>query len=125
MGSGYLEYDIKIRKDNNGNFFITAPGHDIIRLVNNAFAYTVHDARISTSSGVEIKRNKIAGPVSIKMRLVTKKDSDLSTYFDITDESEDGIDRSSLKQILVDNHTADNRGIIRGHPALENFFWIL
>ena len=79
MGNGYLEFDIKYRKDNNDNFSITAPGHDIIRLVNNAFAYTVHDARISTSSRIEIERNKNTGPVSTKMRLVTKKDSDLST----------------------------------------------
>ena len=122
MGNEYLEYDIKIRKDKNDNFSITAPGHDIIRLVKNAFAYTVHEARISTSSGVEIEQNKIVGPVSTKMRLVTQKDVDLSTYFGITDEIEDGIDRSSLKQIFINYETADNRGIIRGHPTLENFF---
>ena len=37
VGIGYLEFDIKIRKDNNDNFSIAAPGNDIIRLVNNTF----------------------------------------------------------------------------------------
>ena len=113
---------MKIRKDNNDNFSITAPGHDIIRLVNNAFAYTIHDARISTSSGVEIEQNKFVGPVSTIMRLTTQKDGDLSSYFDIIDESEAGIDNSSLKQILINNHSEANRGIIRGHLPLEYIF---
>ena len=56
------------------------------------------------------------------MRLVTQKDGDLSTYFDIIDENEDGINNSSLKQILIDNHTEANRGLIRGHLPLEYIF---
>ena len=96
--------------------------HDVIRLVNNAFAYTIHYARISTSSGVEIEQNKFVGPVSTIMRLVTQKDGDLTTCFDITDENETGIDNSSLKQILINDLTADNRGFIRGHLPLDFFF---
>ena len=65
--------------------------NDIIGLVNNAFAYTLHDARISTSAGVVIEQNKYVGAISTFMRLVTQKDGDLSTYFDIIDESENGI----------------------------------
>ena len=56
------------------------------------------------------------------VRLVTQKDGDLSTYFDIIDESETRIDNSSLKQILINNYTADNRGMIRGHLPLEHTF---
>ena len=56
------------------------------------------------------------------MRIVTQKDGDLSTYFDIIDESEAGIDNLSLKQILINNHTADNRSNIRGHLPLEYIF---
>ena len=56
------------------------------------------------------------------MRLVTQKDADLSTYFDTFDESETGISNSSLKQALISNHTADNRGIIRGHLHFEYVF---
>ena len=57
-GNGYLEFDIKIKKANFDKFSITAPGHDVIRLVNHSFAYTIHDAKISTSSGVEIEQKK-------------------------------------------------------------------
>ena len=122
VGNGYLEFDIRIRRDDGNPFTIVAPGNDIIRLVNNAFAYTIHDARISTSAGVEIEQNKYVGPISTIMRLVTQKDGDLSTYFDIIDESENGINNSSLKQILINNHTEANRGLIRGHLPLEHIF---
>ena len=53
------------------------------------------------------------------MRLVTQKDGDLSTYFDIINESEHGINDSSLKQIRMNNHTEANRGLIRGHLPME------
>ena len=56
------------------------------------------------------------------MRLVTQKDGDLSTKFDEIDESEDEINSSSLKKILIDNHTEANRGLIGGHPPLEYIF---
>ena len=56
------------------------------------------------------------------MRIVTHKDGDLSTYFDIIDESEGEINNTSLKQILVDNHTEANQGLIRGHLSLEHIF---
>ena len=58
------------------------------------------------------------------MRLITQKDGDSSTYFDIIDESENGIIISSLKQILFNNHTDDSRGVIRGHLPLEYIFGI-
>ena len=49
VGNGYLEFDIRIRRVDGDAFGVgPAPGNplDIIRLVNNAFAYTIHDARI-------------------------------------------------------------------------------
>ena len=94
--NGYLEFDIRIRRADGNPFTIVAPGNDIKKLVNNAFAYTVHDARISSSSGVENEQNKFVGPISTIMRLVTQKDGDLSTYFDIIDESEGDINISSV-----------------------------
>ena len=54
--------------------------------------------------------------------MVTQKDDDLSTYFDIIDENETGINNFPLKQVLINNHTEDNRGIIRGHLPLEYIF---
>ena len=115
VGNGYLEFDIRIRLDNDSNFV----DGNVIRLVNNAFAYTMRGARISTSAGVEIEQNKYVGPISTIMRLVTQQDGDLSTYFDIIDESENQIDNSSLKKILINNHTDANKGVIRGHLLLE------
>ena len=123
VGNGYLEFDIRVRRANGNAFAIgLAPGNDIIRLVNNAFAYTIHDARISTPAGVEIEQNKYVGPISTIMRLVTQKDGDLSTYFDIINESEDEINNTSLRQILIDNHSEANRGLLRGHLPLEFIF---
>ena len=122
VGKGYLEFDIKTRKDRFDNFSLTAPGHDVIRLVNNAFVYTLHDARISTSSGVEIEQNKFVWHISTILRLVTQKDGDILTYFDIIDKSKVGIEKSSLKQIPINNHSDDNRGIITGHLTLEYSF---
>ena len=118
VGSGYLEFDLRVRLDNDNNF---ADGN-LIRLVNNAFAYTIHDARISTSTGVEIEQNKYVGPISTLMRLVTHKDGDLSTFFDIINEKEDGILDSSLKKIFINNHSDDNKGLIRGFLPLEYIF---
>ena len=73
VGVGYIEFDIKIREDNNDNFSFTEPGRDIFRLVKNAFTDTFHDARISTSSGVENEQNKYVGPISTIKRLVARK----------------------------------------------------
>ena len=122
VGNGYLEFDIRIRNAIGDPFNIgLAPAGDTIRLVNNAFAYTIHVARISASAGVEIGKKHV-GPIASIMRLVTQKDGDLSTYFDIIDESEDEINYSSSRQILIDNHTEANRGLIRGHLPLECIF---
>ena len=56
------------------------------------------------------------------MRLVTQKDGDLSTYFDIIDEKKDAILNSSLKKILIIIHSDDNKRLIRGYLPLENIF---
>ena len=56
------------------------------------------------------------------MRFSTHKDSDLSTYFCIIDESEGGISNSSFEQKPHKSHTEGNRGLIGGHLPLENNF---
>ena len=66
----------KIRKADETNF---ADG-DVVRLVNDAFAYTIHDAKNSTSSGVEIEQYKFVGPISFILRLLAQKGGDLSIY---------------------------------------------
>ena len=61
VGNSYLEFHIRVRRADRNAFAIVAPGNDIIRLVNNAFAYTNHDARISSSSGAEIEQKNMSG----------------------------------------------------------------
>ena len=120
VGNGYLDFDMKVRRGHGNPFGIAdPPGVDVIRVVNNAFAYTIHDARISSSSGVDMEQNKYVGPVSTIMRSVPQNDRDLSTYFDIMDEREDEINITSLKKILIDSNTEANRGVIGGHSPLE------
>ena len=54
-----MEFEIKVRKADNINFIVaTDKTNEVISLVNNAFAFTIHDARISTSSGTETEQNK-------------------------------------------------------------------
>ena len=69
-----------------------------------------------------MEQNKDVGPISTIMRLVTQKDGDLFTYFDIIDQSEDEIISSSLKKIPIDNHTEANRRLIGGHLPLDYKF---
>ena len=75
---------MKIRKAINKNFevaIIAGDANDISTLVNNAFADKTHDARISTSYGVKIEQNKLVGPVSTIMRLVTQKDGHIYIFW--------------------------------------------
>ena len=55
-------------------------------------------------------------------RVLTQKDGDLSTYFDMNDESEKSNENSSMKELPVNNHVDVNKKIIGGHLTLENFF---
>ena len=54
------------------------------------------------------------------MRLVTQRNGDLPTYFDKIYESEDSNNKSSLQQILINNHQEVNRGVAGGHLSLKN-----
>ena len=87
IGNGYLEFDIIIRKaveiPNNLNFINT----DQIRLIKNAFAYCFPQATLSTTGGMDLEDIKYVGQVSTIMRLLTSKDSDLSSYFEKNGES--------------------------------------
>ena len=81
--NSYLEFDKRVSRAGGNPFTNVAPGNDITRLAKNAFAYTLHDARLSSSTRVEIEQNKYVSPISTIMRLVTQKYGDLSTYFKI------------------------------------------
>ena len=122
IGNGYLEFDITIRKvveiPNNPNFIDT----DQLRLINNAFAYCFTQATLSTTGGMDLEDIKYVGQVSTIMRLLTSKDSDLSSYFDKNGESV--LDNNNpLKKILINNHAIEaNKGRIKGQLSLEHIF---
>ena len=108
VDNGHLEFEIKVTKADNTNFIVAADNtKEVLRLINKAFAFTIHDARISTSAGTEIEQNNIVAPVPTKMGLITERV--LSTHFNIIEENEVGINNSSLKQILINNHTDNVR----------------
>ena len=58
-------------------------------------------------------------------RVLTQKDGDLSTYFEMNDESENIIENSTMKQIPTNNHVEVNIRIIGGHLTLDNIFGVL
>ena len=117
IGNAYLEFDITVR--NTVGDFTNA---SVLRLVNNAFAYCFTQAPLATTGGLDIEDIKYVGPVSTIMRLITSKDSDLSSYFDKNGESVLN-DTNPLKRILINNHAAEaNKGRIKGHLALEHIF---
>ena len=122
IGNSYLEFDITIRK------VVAAPADpnfvngDQIRLINNAFAYCFSQATLSTTGGMDIEDIKYVGQVSTIMRLITSKNADLSSYFDKDGESVID-DNNPLKQILINNHDADDtKGRKKGQLPLEHIF---
>ena len=120
VGNSHLEFDIRNRKHDNTNLIVAKDNtNEVFRLVNNVFAYTIHDSRISTSTRCENELNKFVGPVSTIMRLISQRHGDLSTDFDVTDESEAAIKDTCLKQKLINNHAEANSELIRGHLPLE------
>ena len=117
IGNGYLEFDITVR-NTAGNFTDASA----IRLINNAFAYCFTQASLSTTGGMDLEDIKYVGQVSTIMRLLTSKDSDLSSYFDKDGESVINND-NPLKKKLINNHAQEvNKGKIKGHLALEHIF---
>ena len=56
------------------------------------------------------------------MRTLTSKDRDLLSLFDNIDETQNANNNNSLKQMLINNHTEDNRGKMKGLLPLEHIF---
>ena len=78
---------------------------DQIKLVKNGLAFIFREGWLSTSSGTEKGNIKHLGSVNTILRLLTQKIGDLSTYFDMIDESEAGINKSSLKHMPIHSHS--------------------
>ena len=115
ISNAYLEFDITVR-DTAGVFTDVSN----IRLINNALAYCFKEARLSTTGGSDLEHNKYVGQASTIMRLLTSKDSDLSSCFDKSCESP--LDDNVLKRILINNHLDANKGRYRGRLELEHIF---
>ena len=88
-------------------------------MINNALAYCFKEARLSTTGGSDLERNKHFGQVSTIMRSLTSKDCDLSSCHDKSGESALN-DNILLKRILNNNHTDANKGKCEGKLEVEH-----
>ena len=72
---------------------------------------------------MEIENIKFLGQVSTIMRALTSKDGDLLSHFDKIDETQAESNNTSLKHMLINNHTeAVNQGKFKGQLLLEDSF---
>ena len=120
IGSSYFQFDITVQ-DSLAGFNANAE----IRLVNNAFAHCFKEGVIQTTGGMEIENITFLGQVSTIMRTLTSKDGDLLSHFDKFNDGDTNasINNTSLKQMLIDNHTMPvNRGKVKGQLLLEDVF---
>ena len=129
IGNAYLEFNIKVRKNDDTNFHHEDP----VRLVNNGFAFCFKEARLSTSIGSDIEINKFCAQVSTIMRSISNKDGDLLSQFDningndipILEQLADlppQIRSTPHQKMLIGNHTDVNKGKIKGYLYLEDIF---
>ena len=77
MGNAYLQFDLTVRKADNTKYTFEA-----LRLINNAFAYSVREARLATTGGSDLEHNKYVEDFSTIIKLITNKDDDLLFRFD-------------------------------------------
>ena len=60
------------------------------------------------------------------MRVLTSKEGDLMSFFDKTDETEVGINKTTMNFLLINNHISvgneANKGKIVGQLPFENIF---
>ena len=71
--------------------------------MNNVFDYCFGEADLSTIGGMEIEQLNFLGEVATIRRAFTSKDVDLLSHFDNNDETQNGINNTSLKQLFLTN----------------------
>ena len=127
IGNSYLEFDITVKAQNVVDAF---DDDSPIRLTNNGFAYVFQEGRLSTST-TDFEHNKYLGQISTIMRLVSRRDGDLLSQFDIINEQiganeaakSDNIRSTFLNKMLITTHGEDaNRGKIKGQLPVEHIF---
>ena len=105
-------------------------GNSPIRLTNNGLAYVFKEPRLATTSGSALEHNEFVGQISTIMRVLSRKDGDLSSQFDNINEKDgangaatsDNIRSTSLYKMFIVDHTEANWGNIRGQILLEDIF---
>ena len=117
-----LEMDILNSISPFETLLIKFTNNTVLRLVNNAFAYCFKQATLATTGGIDLEGIKYVGQVSTIMRLLTSKDSDLSSCFDENAETQLN-DKNLSKQSLINNYPDEaNKGKIKGQLPLEHKF---
>ena len=112
LGISHFGFDNTVREADGNNFNLTndPATNEVIRLVNIALAYCFKEVTMSTTGGMEIEQVKFLGQVSTIMRALTSKGGGLLSHLDNIDETQNAINNTSLKQMLISNHTKANRG---------------
>ena len=101
IGNSFLQYDIKVRKDDNTTF-----NDEAMRMVKLALASTYKEARLATTGSYDFEHNKYVGQVSLIMRLTTCKVEKLILFF-FGNIKENKTIGTSLRQILINNYETD------------------
>ena len=121
LGYADPKFDVTLTKDGNNSSNLGGQSNicEPFRMVNSSFAYFAYEfsiATLSTTGGEDNEVNKYCGYVSTITRLITSKDGDILSSFDIIDKSQSGIPGSSLNEIFIipDKQAAD-RGKVNGH----------
>ena len=86
-------------------------------MVKSAFAQPFIVVTIMMTVSWETEQNKYVGPVSLLMRISTRKDGDFSSYFDEIKEVDLNI--TTLKETLSDNDTTQ----AKKEQNLDNYHW--
>ena len=102
-------------------------------MVNISYDFCFKETRLSTAIGNDIEHNKFCGQVSPTMKVISNKDGDLLSRFDDINENDvpilgqladlpPQIRDTPQHQMLINNHTDDNKGKIEGCLYLEDIF---
>ena len=120
VANSYLEFNISVRHPTAG-FNNNAE----IRFANFGVAFCFDQVTISTTGGMEIQHVKILGQGSINMTSSTSNDSELLSYFNKNNDTDENasMNKNSLNAWLNNSHDENvNRGRIKGHLPLKHIF---
>ena len=117
IGNTYLEFNNTVRINDDTKIHYD----DLVRLVNNGFAFCFKRARLSTTIGSDFEINNFCGQISTFMKVISNKVGDLLSQFDnviekdilIPERLQDlpvQIRGSPHQKLLINNYTDANKG---------------